>query len=176
MVRRLRAAEIVLVLAAVATPAWSDGGDEVTEEVTIEPKTHVLFGMGYGGPVGGAATFELIHGLGADVREDKDRVKAIVGGLFQLQAGTAGGKFSLGVGAHAHVRDEDFNGTVGAAVKLSLAHTWDSEFSPEGQTLLGPEIELSAMHVALELGVLFRVGGPSGDDVHFSWGLGIRLP
>jgi hypothetical protein len=174
MVRRLRVAEMVLVLAAVTGPAW--GGDETVEEITIEPKTHAFFGVGYGGPLGGAVSFELLHGLGADVREDENRVKAIAGILMQVQAGTDGGKFSLGLGGHAHVREEDFKGTASAGLKLSLARTWRSPEGSREQTYLGPELEFSVMHVALELGVLFRVDGSGGSGVLFSWGVGVRLP
>jgi len=174
MVRRLGAA-IVLVLAALSGPAWAD--DEAEVEITIEPKNHVSFGMGYGGPLGGAASFELLHGLGADVKEDPTRVKAIVGALLQLHAGTGGGKLSLGVGGHAHVKTEDFKGTAAAALKLSLARTWHSSIDSGGDgTYLGPEVELSVMHVAVDLGVLFRLHGSGAPGALFSWGLGVRLP
>jgi hypothetical protein len=42
-------------------------------------------------------------------------------------------------------------------------------------TYLGPELELDVMHVALGLGVLFRVGGNGGAGTLFSWGLGFRF-
>lgn len=174
MLRRLRVPEIALVLAALASPAWAD--DEVVQEITIEPKTHVFFGVGYGGPLGGAVSLELLHGLGADIREDSDRVKAIAGALFQVHAGTEGGKLSLGLGAHAHVRDEDFKGTASAALKLSVLRTWSSAIESSEHTSLGPELEFSFMHVAVDLGVLFRVSGTGGSGVMFSWGIGVRLP
>ena len=175
MVRRLGAA-IVLVLAAISSPAWGDD-DDADVMITIEPKTHVTFGIGYGGPLGGTASFELLRGLGADVKEDADRVKGIAGALLQLHAGTGGGKLSLGLGAHAHVRTEDFKGTAAAAFKLSLARTWHSSIDSGGDgTYLGPEVELSVMHVAVDLGVLFRLHGSGAPGTLFSWGLGVRLP
>jgi hypothetical protein len=174
MVRRLRAA-IVLVLAAISSPAWADG--DAVEEITVEPKTHATLGIAYGGPLGAAASIELLHGLGADVSEDSDRIKAIVGALLQLHAGTDGGKLSLGVGAHAHIRTEDFKGPAAAALKLSLARTWHSPADlGTDPTYLGPELELSVMHVAVDLGMLFRVHGSGGHSTVFSWGVGVRVP
>jgi hypothetical protein len=174
MVRRLRAAT-VLLLAALSSPAWAD--EDAVEEITVEPKTHATFGIGYGGPLGGAASIEILRGLGADVKEDSDRIKAIAGALLQLHAGTDGGKLSLGVGGHANIRTEDFKGTAAAALKLSLARTWHSPIdSGTEQTYLGPELEFSLMHVAVDLGVLFRLHGSGGHSTLFSWGVGVRVP
>jgi hypothetical protein len=174
MVRRLRAA-VVLGLAALSSPAWAD--EDAVEEITVERKTHASFGIGYGGPLGGAASIELLHGLGADVKEDSERVKGIAGALLQLHAGTDGGKVSLGVGARAHIRTEDFKGTAAAALKLSLARIWHSPIdSGTDPTYLGPELEFSLMHVAVDLGVLFRLHGSGGHGALFSWGVGVRVP
>jgi hypothetical protein len=119
---------------------------------------------------------ELLYGLGADVRDDGDRVRALAGLLFQVQGGSAGGKLSLGVGGRAHVDSDDFKGAASAGVKLSLARTWGSSTGrDEGTTYLGPELDLSAMHVAVTLGVLWRVGGAPASGALFSWGVGLRL-
>lgn len=133
-------------------------------------------GVGFGGPLGAAATAEYIVGLKADIDDDGDRVKALAGLLMQLQAGSGGGKLSLGVGGKARVESEDFKGVAAAGVKLSLARTWGSPIGTEpGLMYLGPEIDLSAMHVALTLGPLFRVAGGRGPAVLFSFGVGVRF-
>lgn len=134
-------------------------------------------GAGFGGPLGAAATGELIYGLRADVRDDGDRVRGVAGLLVQVAAGSGGGKLSLGVGGRGRVEAEDFKGSLGAGLKVSLARTWGSPVgTASGLTYLGPELDLSAMHVALTLGPLFRVGGgASGGAVLFSWGLGFRF-
>jgi hypothetical protein len=124
-----------------------------------------------------AVTGELIYGPRADVREDGERVRGRAGLLVQVHAGSGGGKLSLGVGGRARVESEDFKGTVAAGLKLSLARTWGSPVGTgSGLYYLGPELDLSAMHVALTLGPMFRVGGgENGAAVLFSWGLGFRF-
>lgn len=134
-------------------------------------------GAGFGGPLGAAVSGELLYGLRADVREDGERVRGAAGLLMQVQAGSGGGKLSLGVGGRARLEMEDFKGPLAGGLKLSLARTWGSPVGTRpGLTYLGPELDLSAMHVALTLGSLFRVGGGSGGGiVVFSWGLGVRF-
>jgi len=103
-----------------------------TTEITLDKATHYTAGIGFGGPLGAVASFRILHGLGADVRDGEDRVKAVCalpiphcaqGFTFQADAGSGGGKISLGVGARAHVEDPDFRGTVGVGLRASLAHT-----------------------------------------------------
>jgi len=133
-------------------------------------------GVGYGGPLGAAVTGEVIYGLGADVDDEGERVRGVAGLLLQAHAGSGGGKLSVGLGGRAAIESEDFNGRVGAGLKLSLARTWGSPVGTRpGLTYLGPEIDLSAKHVALSLGPLFRVGGAGGSAVLFSLGLGVRF-
>lgn len=133
-------------------------------------------GASYGGPLGAAATGELLCGLRADVRDEDERLRALAGLLVQLHAGSGGGKLSLGLGARARVDSEGFRGDVGAGIKLSLARTWGSPVgTASGLTYLGPELDLTAMHVGLSLGPLFRVGGAGGPAVLFSWGIGVRF-
>jgi hypothetical protein len=133
-------------------------------------------GIGYGGPLGAAVTGELIYGFTADVTQDEDRVRGRAGLLVQVHAGSGGGKLSVGAGGRARVESEDFDGRVGAGLKVSLARTWGSPLGTEpGLTYLGPEIDLSAMRVALTFGPLFRVGGSGGPFVLFSFGLGVRF-
>jgi len=158
---------------AIAQESPAAGGN--VEEVRVAPKTYLSAGIGYGGPVGASVAGELLYGLGADVREDGDRVKGVVGVLFQVEGGQTGGKLSLGLGARAHVESDGFKAPAGVGVKLSLARTWSDPSTPEGRTFLGPEIDLSVRHVGTTLGVLFRVGGTPGQTVVFSWGLGLRL-
>lgn len=154
-------------------------------EITVDKGSQVAAGVGFGGPVGAAASVRLLHGLGADVREGRDRVKAVCavpiphcaqGFLLQADAGTGGGKLSLGVGARARVEEEDFRGTVGVGLRASLVRTWGSPIGTEPDlTYLGPELDLSVLRVNLTLGVLWRVSGQTGASALFSWGVGFGL-
>jgi len=154
-------------------------------DITIDRRNQVVAGLGFGGPLGATFRVDLLHGLGADVREEKERVKAVCalpiphcGGGFLLgaEAGSGGGKLSLGVGANARVDSEDFKGTVGVDLKLSVARTWGSPIGTEpGLTYLGPELDLSVLRFGVGLGVLWRIAGDGGSSVLFTWGLGIRL-
>ena len=161
--KQVRRAALVL---ALAMPA----GIAVAEERALSG------GAGFGGPLGAAVTGELVYGLGADVHDDGERVRAVAGLLVQVHAGSGGGKLSLGVGGRARVDSEDFKGALAAGLKLSLARTWGSPVGTQpGLTYLGPELDLSAKHVSLSLGPLFRVAGAGGGTVLFSWGLGFRF-
>ena len=154
-------------------------------EVTIDRKNMFVGGVGFGGPLGASATLGLLHGLGADVAEDSERVNAVCaapiphcahGFLLQADAGTGGGKLSLGLGARARVESEDFRGAVGLDVRLSVARTWGSPIGTEPDlTYVGPELGFSIVHVGVNLGVLWRVSGHGGSTAVFSWGLGARL-
>jgi hypothetical protein len=154
-------------------------------EITLDKGTQFAAGIGFGGPLGAAASVRILHGLGADVREGEDRVKAVCavpiphcaqGFTFQADAGSGGGKLSLGIGARARVEEPDFRGTVGVGLRLSLARTWGSPIGTDpGLTYLGPELDLSVLRVNLNLGVLWRVSGEGGASALFSWGLGFGL-
>ncbi len=154
-------------------------------EVTLDKATPVSAGIGFGGPIGAIGSLRLMHGLGADVREKDGRVKAVCslpiphcaqGFTFQADAGSGGGKVSLGVGAKAHVDEEDFHGTAGVGLRVSLARTWGSPIGTEPDlTYLGPELDLSIIKINLNLGVLWRVSGHGGSSAVFSWGIGYGL-
>ena len=156
-------------------------------EITIDRKNQFAGGLGFGGPLGVQAMVGILHGLGADVeeREDHSRVKAVCavpiphcarGFLFEVGAGSGGGRASLGIGGRARVEDDGFHGVVGANLKLSVARTWGSPIGTDPNlTYLGPELGLSVMHVGVDLGVLWRVSGQGGSSAVFSWGLGLRL-
>jgi len=156
-----------------------------TTEMTVDKATHLTAGMGFGGPLGATASLRILHGLGADVRDGKDRVKAVCavpiphcaqGFTFQVDAGSGGGKLSLGVGARARVEEPDFRGTVGVGLRASLARTWGSPIGTDPDlTYLGPELDLSIVKVNLNVGVLWRVSGQGGASTLFSWGLGFGL-
>jgi hypothetical protein len=161
-------------------------GDRSAEtEVTIDRRNAVVAGVRFGGPIGASLRLSLLHGLGAKVREKDEKVDAVCavpiphcagGFLLEGEAGSGGGKLSLGVGANAEVQSEDFHGTVGAGFKLSLAQTWGNPLGTEpGLTYLGPELDLYVLRVGVNLGVLFRVAGDGGSSALFSWGLGLRL-
>lgn len=154
-------------------------------EITLDKGTQVAVGIGFGGPIGLAAGVQVLHGLGADVREGEDRVKAVCavpiphcaqGFLFQAAAGSGGGKLSLGIGARARVDEEDFHGTVGVGLRASLVRTWGSPIGTEpGLTYLGPELDLSILRFNLTLGVLWRLSGHEGASAVFGWGIGVGL-
>jgi hypothetical protein len=154
-------------------------------EISVDRRTQLSVGLGFGGPLGASATISLLRGLGADIHEESDRVKAVCalplphcakGFLLEAAAGSGGGKLSLGLGAAADVETEDFHGAFGLGLKVSLARTWGSPLGTEpGLTYVGPELDFVAWRVALGLGLLFRVDGSTGKSVLFSWGLGLRL-
>src|SRR6185295_11533331 len=102
-------------------------------EITLEPRTQVRAGLGFSGPLGALGSVQILHGVGADIRDDGTRVKAVCavpmphcaqGFLLRADAGSGGGKLSLGLGAWAKVDTDDFKGTMGTALRLALAHTW----------------------------------------------------
>jgi len=154
-------------------------------EITLDKGTQFAAGIGFGGPIGAAGSFRILRGLGADVREEDGRVKAMCalpiphcaqGFTFQADAGSGGGKLSLGVGARARVEEQDFRGTVGVGLRASLVRTWGSPIGTEPDlTYLGPELDLSVIRINLTLGVLWRVSGNAGSSALFSWGLGFGL-
>jgi len=178
----------LVVAGCLAWPAGVVGQElpaEAETEVTIDLATHVAGGVGFSGPLGFAASVQLLHGLGADVREDDGRVKAMCavpiphcaqGFLIQADAGSGGGKLSLGVGARARVEEEDFNGTVGVGLRAAFVRTWGNPIGTEpGLSYLGPELDLAILRVNVTLGVLWRVSGSGGKSALFSWGLGFGL-
>jgi hypothetical protein len=174
MKRTLGIAFLMAFSGPVATTAAQDPPS--SDEVNVSTRPQLGAGAGYGGPLGAAASLELLYGLRADVRDDEERVKARAGVILQLHAGSGGGKVSLGVGAGARVRSDDFKGTFGAGLKLSLARTWGSPVgTATGLYYLGPELDLSAMHVAVSVGTLWRVDGAGGKGVLFTWSIGVRL-
>jgi hypothetical protein len=166
-------------------PPVADKDLPAETEINLDRKTQVAGRLGFEGPLGGAATLRLLHGLGADVRDKDGRVKAVCaaplaicahGFELDVAAGTGGGKLSLGLGARAHVDEEDFRGTAGVTLKASLAHTWGSPIGTEpGLTYLGPELDLSVLRVDVTVGVLWRVAGSGGQSALFSWGVGLGL-
>jgi hypothetical protein len=170
---------------APAPPPGLEPGRSAETEVYIDRQSQVAGRLGFQGPLGASASLILLHGLGADVREEDGRVKAVCaaplsvcagGFLVEAAAGSGGGKLSLGLGARARVDEEDFRGTVGADLKLSLTRTWGSPIGTDpGLTYLGPELDLSIVRVDVTLGVLWRVAGQGGKSAVFSWGLGIGL-
>ena len=154
-------------------------------DITLGLRTQVRAGIGFSGPLGAMGSVQIIHGLSTDVREEGTRVKAVCGVpiphcaqgfLLRADAGSGGGRLSLGLGAWAKVDTDDFKGNAGVALRLAVAHTWgDPIGQPAGLTYLGPELDLSVLRINLTLGVLFRVRGDGGSSALFSWGLGFGL-
>jgi len=177
-----------LVVGCLAGPAVAAGQERLAPadtEITIDKANHFGAGIGFGGPIGAAARVQLLHGLGADVREGDERVKATCavpiphcagGFLVQADAGSGGGKLSLGLGARARIDEEDFRGTVGVALRAAFVRTWGHPIGTDpGLSHLGPELDLAIMRVNVTLGVLWRVSGSGGRSALFSWGVGVIL-
>jgi hypothetical protein len=154
-------------------------------DITLDWRTQVRGGLGFSGPLGAIGSVQVLHGLGADIRDDGTRVKAVCaipmpycaqGFLLRADAGSGGGKLSLGLGGWAKVDDEGFKGSAGAALRVAVAHTWGHPIGqPTGLTFVGPELDLSVMRFNLTLGVLFKVAGDGGSSALFSWGVGFGL-
>jgi hypothetical protein len=182
---RMKWLALAFCLALPAGVAGQELPVDAATEVNIDLTTHVVGGVGFGGPLGAAASVQLLHGLGADVREEDGRVKATCavpiphcagGFLFRADAGSGGGKLSLGVGARARVEEEDFNGTVGVGLRAAFVRTWGNPIGTEpGVSYLGPELDLAILRVNVTLGVLWRVSSNRGRSALFSWGLGLGL-
>jgi hypothetical protein len=172
------AAELAAVKSATHDPVLAPA----ETDVTLDVRTRFGAGVGISGPLGAAGRMTLFHGVGADVRDDTTRVKAVCavpiphcahGFLIQADAGTGGGKLSFGIGAYANVHDDSFKGSAGVALRLAVAHTWGNPIGTEpGLTYVGPELDLSIIRINVTLGTLFRVSGEGGAGVLFSWGLG----
>jgi hypothetical protein len=178
------AADLAAVQAA-QRPVVLDPTASAKTEVTLDRRTQLGLGAGFSGPLGFAGSFQILNGIGADIRDDETRVKAVCavpmphcaqGFLLRFDAGSGGGKFSLGLGAFANVNEEDFKGTAGVAFRVALARTWGNPIGTEPDlTYLGPEFDLSVLRINLTLGVLFRIDGDRGAGTLFSWGLGFGL-
>ena len=168
-----------------AAPVALDPKAPAKTEITLDRRSQFGVGLGFSGPIGAGASLRLLHGLGADVKDGSTRVKAVCavpmphcaqGFLLQADAGSGGGKLSLGIGARAHVDEEGFRGWAGAALRVAVARTWGNPIGTDpGLTYVGPELDLSVMRINLTLGTLFRVSGDHGSNVLFSWGLGFGL-
>jgi len=179
------AAADLAAIQASQRPVVLDPTATAKTQVTIDRKTHVGAGLGFAGPFGAIGSLQILHGLGADIDDDGTRVKAVCaaplphcaqGFLLRADAGSGGGRFSLGVGAWANVSEQEFKGTAGVALRVALAHTWGNPIGqPTGVTFLGPELDLSVKRINLTLGVLFKVAGDGGSSALFSWGLGFGL-
>jgi len=154
-------------------------------DITLAPRTQVRAGLGFSGPLGAMGSVQVLRGLGADIRDEGTRVKAVCaipmphcaqGFLLRADGGSGGGRLSLGLGAWAKVDADDFKGTAEIALRLAVAHTWGHPIGqPAGLTFVGPELDMAVLRANLTLGVLFRVGGNGGSSALFSWGLGFGL-
>jgi hypothetical protein len=168
-----------------AAPVVLDPKAPAKTEINLDRRNQFGVGLGFSGPIGAGASLRLLHGLGADVKDGSTRVNAVCavpmphcaqGFLIQADAGSGGGKLSLGIGARAHVDDEGFRGTAGVALRVAVARTWGNPIGTDPNlTYVGPELDLSVIRISLTLGTLFRVSGDHGSNVLFSWGLGFGL-
>jgi hypothetical protein len=178
-----------LPVQAPADPSLSDAVPKADlqprSDITIDRRTGFSASVGYGGPLGASATVTLLRGLGADVREGSERVKAVCaaptrycanGFLLETAAGVHGGRLSLGLGARARVEDEEFHGTVGVGLKLSLVRDWNSAAGNDtDRTWLGPEFDVVVKRFGVGCGVLWPVSGPFSAAPRFSWTIGFVL-
>jgi hypothetical protein len=179
------AAADLAAIQASQTTVVLDPTAKAKTEVTLDRRTQFGLGAGFSGPLGFAGSLQILNGIGADINDDGTRVKAVCavpmphcaqGFLLRLDAGSGGGKFSLGLGAYANVDEKDFKGTAGVAFRVALARTWGNPIGTEPNlTYLGPETDLSILRINLTLGMLFRVNGDRGAGVLFSWGIGYGL-
>lgn len=167
-----------------SSPA-AQAGLQPDTDVTIDRHTGLSASVGYGGPLGAAASLTLLRGLGADVREGSDRVKAVCaapirhcanGFLLETAAGLHGGRLSLGFGGRAKVDEEDFHVTVGLGLKLSAVRTWNADEDGEPDaTYLGPEIDFVVKRIGAGVGVLWRLSDGGSATPRFSWSIGLVL-
>ena len=179
------AAADLAAIQASQRPVVPDPTAKAKTEVTLDRRTQFGLGAGFSGPLGFAGSLQILNGIGADIKDDGTRVKAVCavpmphcaqGFLLRLDAGSGGGKFSLGLGAYANVNEDDFKGTAGVAFRVALARTWGNPIGTEPDlTYLGPELDLSILRINLTLGVLFSIDGDRGAGTLFSWGLGFGL-
>jgi hypothetical protein len=176
---------VPLLAVALGCASAVAAAEPAPTEITLDRGHHALVQADFGAPFGASAGVDWMVGLGADVREENERVKAVCaapiafcarGFLVHAAAGTGGGKLAVGIGGRAHVEAEDFHGNLGAVVRLAVARTWGNPIGTEpGVTYLGPETDLTLWRLGLTVGTLWRVGGGRGDRLVFSWGLGLRL-
>jgi hypothetical protein len=181
----VRAAQAADLASVSERPVVLDPRAPANTEVTLDRRTQLGLGAGFSGPLGFAGSLQILNGIGADIKDDETRVKAVCavpmphcaqGFLLRFDAGSGGGKFSLGLGAFANVNEDDFKGTAGVAFRVALARTWGNPIGTEPDlTYLGPEFDLSILRINLTLGVLFRIDGDRGAGTLFSWGLGFGL-
>jgi hypothetical protein len=124
------------------------------------------YGIRYTHPQKGALSLTLARA--------KDTDTFYTAGWFaQAEPGLGGGKLSLGYGAI------DPSGTpwkpfsFGLGLKASVLRTWgEPRGTLPGQTLVGPEADLTIAYVKLSAGYLWRAGGTRGSRGVFTWGVG----
>jgi len=194
----------VIVIACLAWPARASGQESpaappppVVEEpspkqasrpeteITVDKATQVAVGIGFGGPIGAAASLRVLHGLGADVREGNDRVKAVCSRSRTAPRGfssrptparEAGSSAWGSAPGRAWTRRISAAPWVGVSLRASLVRTWGSPIGTEPNlTYLGPELDLSILRFNLTLGVLWRLSGHTGASAVFGWGIGFGL-
>ena len=172
-----------------ADPSLSDAvtkaGLHPRSDITIDRRTGLSASVGYGGPLGASATVTLLRGLGADVREGSERVKAVCaaptrycanGFLLETAAGVHGGRLSLGFGARARVEDEEFHRHGGrGAEALAGSRLELRSRQRHGRTWLGPELDFVVKRFGVGCGVLWPVSGPFSATPRFSWMIGFVL-
>jgi hypothetical protein len=125
-----------------------------------------VLGLGYQSPEGAVLSAGVIVGT-VPGKQNKCIFGATSDGLLiQGHIGVNGPKVSVGVAR--------YNPGVGFGAKVSVVHLWRTVGdSPSGTTLVGPEVEAALFLARLNVGVLWRTGGPSGSSPRFTWGAGV---
>jgi hypothetical protein len=124
-----------------------------------------ILGAGYGGPLGAHASVAYFSG-----KEGYSELVPVpvLSVTPELSLGTGGGKLSLGLTAEAIFASLTLKGS-------ALRSAWNPVGIPRDSTYVGPELDVGFRFVRLSAGALFRAGG-QGDNVVFTWGVGLRLP
>lgn len=132
------------------------------------PRDHLWFSYGvrYTHPQRAAVSLTLARAMETDT--------AFTAGWFaQVEPGLGGGKVSAGLVAFDSTRSPWTPFAFGAAIKGTALRTWGTPHdSPPGQTLLGPEVDLTVLYFKLSAGYLWRAGGAPGPAGRFTWGVG----
>lgn len=134
----------------------------------VVPQKHFWFSYGvrYTRPQEAALSLTLARAMSTDTFYT-------AGWFAQAEPGLGGGKLSVGYAAIDPSNHfwKPFAFAVG--VKGSVLRTWGYPHGPPpGQTLVGPEVDLTFAYVKVSGGYLWRAGGAAGRSGRLTWGIG----
>jgi len=163
-----RRAWVMALAVCLAGPAASTGQDQSKcgpiGGPDWRPGRGVTFlpSVGYGGTVGPLGSATLIMGEKPPKCAKCAMAVGSRGVLLQATAGPYAGRASVGVAA--------FNTVAGMAAKATLERTWQGKGTvSSGLVFAGPELEVQVGGIRLGTGVLWRVAGPAGPRLRWSW-------